>query len=39
MKPTETPQVFRTTGQTEGVTLMPLYRLFDTRYSVYFRVT
>ena len=39
IKPAERPQVFRTTGQKRDVTLLPLNRLFDRRYSVYWRVT
>src|SRR4026207_448741 len=29
------PQTFRTTGQKQDVTLLPLNRLFDRRYAVY----
>ena len=39
IKASDTPQVFRTTGQTNDVTLVPLNKLFDRRYSVYWRVT
>lgn len=39
IKPTGKPQVFRTTGQKRDVTLLPLNRLFDSRYSVYWQVT
>jgi DUF1680 family protein len=39
IKPAGAPQVFRTTGQTQDVTLLPLNRLFDRRYSVYWQVT
>lgn len=30
---------FRTTGQSSDYTLIPLYRLFDERYAVYWKVT
>jgi DUF1680 family protein len=33
------PQVFRTAGQKRDVTLLPLNRLFDRRYSVYWQVS
>ena len=39
IKPTDRPQVFRTTGQKRDVVLLPLNRLFDRRYSVYWQVT
>lgn len=39
MRPADGPQVFRTTGQKQDVTLLPLNRLFDRRYSVYWQVT
>jgi DUF1680 family protein len=32
------PLEFRTTGQTTDFTLVPLYRLFDERYAVYWKV-
>jgi len=32
------PLAFRTAGQSENVTLIPFYRLFDERYAVYWRV-
>jgi DUF1680 family protein len=32
------PQTFRTSGQQKDVTLLPLYRLFDRRYAVYWQV-
>lgn len=38
IKPTDKPQVFRTTGQQKDVTLVPLNSLFDRRYSVYWQV-
>jgi DUF1680 family protein len=38
IKPTDKPQVFRTTGQKKDVTLVPLNSLFDRRYSVYWQV-
>ena len=34
----EGPLTFRTTGQAKDVTMVPLNRLFDKRYSVYWRV-
>ena len=37
MIPAETPHVFRTSGQKTDVTLVPLNRLFDRRYAVYWR--
>jgi hypothetical protein len=30
---------FRTTGQKQDVTLMPINKLFDKRYSVYWEVS
>jgi len=33
------PRTFRTTGQKTDVTLVPLYNLFDRRYSVYWQVS
>jgi DUF1680 family protein len=39
IKPADKPLAFRTTGQKEDVTLVPLNRLFDRRYSVYWRVS
>jgi DUF1680 family protein len=37
--PTDAPHVFRTSGQKKDVTLVPLNRLFDRRYAVYWQVT
>jgi DUF1680 family protein len=39
IKPANDPLTFRTTGQQRDVTLLPLSRLFDRRYSVYWRVS
>jgi DUF1680 family protein len=39
IKPAGRPQEFRTTGQKQDVMLLPLNRLFDRRYSVYWQVT
>jgi DUF1680 family protein len=39
IKPADKPLTFRTTGQTTDVTLVPLYSLFDRRYSVYWQVS
>jgi hypothetical protein len=39
IKPGEKPLTFHTTGQKKDVTLAPLHSLFDTRYSVYWKVT
>jgi len=39
IKPADKALAFRTTGQKEDVTLIPLSRLFDRRYSVYWRVS
>jgi hypothetical protein len=36
--PTDVPHVFRTSGQKQDVTLVPLNRLFDRRYAVYWQV-
>jgi uncharacterized protein len=38
IRPTGRPLEFRTTGQATDVTLVPLCRLFDERYGVYWRV-
>jgi DUF1680 family protein len=37
--PADAPQVFRTSGQAKDVTLVPLNRLFERRYAVYWQVT
>jgi hypothetical protein len=39
IKPAERPLEFRTTGQSKDVSLVPLNRLFDRRYSVYWHVS
>jgi uncharacterized protein len=39
IKAADQPQMFRTVGQTRNVTLVPLNRLFDRRYSVYWQVS
>jgi uncharacterized protein len=39
IKPANQPLTFRTTGQRRDVTLVPLYRLFDKRYAVYWQVS
>ena len=39
IKPADGPQTFRTTGQKLDVTLLPLNKLFDRRYAVYWQVT
>jgi uncharacterized protein len=39
IQPTGEPLTFRTTGQVRDVTMMPLNRLFNKRYSVYWHVT
>jgi DUF1680 family protein len=39
IKPADKPLTFHTTGQKQDVTLVPLNRLFDRRYSVYWRVS
>jgi hypothetical protein len=36
---TDQAHVFRTVGQRKDVTLVPLNRLFERRYSVYWQVT
>jgi len=38
IKPADKPQAFRTTGQKQDVTLVPLNSLFDRRYAVYWHV-
>jgi uncharacterized protein len=38
IKPADKPLVFRTTGQTKDVTMVPLNSLFDRRYAVYWEV-
>jgi DUF1680 family protein len=38
IKPSDKPQVFRTTDQKKDVTLVPLNSLFDRRYAVYWQV-
>lgn len=38
IRPTGRPLEFRTAGQATDVTLVPLCRLFDERYGVYWRV-
>lgn len=38
IKPADGPMTFRTTGQKEDVTLIPLNGLFDRRYAVYWQV-
>jgi DUF1680 family protein len=38
IRPTGEPLTFRTTGQPRDITLAPLNRIFDKRYSVYWRV-
>jgi hypothetical protein len=37
--PADAPQEFRTTGQRHDVRLLPLHKLFDRRYAVYWQVT
>ena len=39
IKPADQPLIFRTTGQKDNVTLMPLNRIMDRRYSVYWQTT
>jgi DUF1680 family protein len=39
IRATDQAHVFRTVGQRKDVTLVPLNRLFDRRYSVYWQVT
>jgi hypothetical protein len=38
MRPTGEPLTFQTTGQPRDITFAPLNRIFDKRYSVYWRV-
>ena len=39
IKPADKPLTFRTTGQKQDVTLVPINKLFDRRYSVYWEVS
>ena len=39
IKPSDKPLVFRTNGQKNNITLVPLYSLFDRRYAVYWQVS
>ena len=39
IKPGDKPMTFRTVGQKQDVTLVPLNKLFDRRYSVYWEVS
>jgi uncharacterized protein len=39
MTATDEKHVFRTRGQRKDVTLVPLNRLFDRRYAVYWQTT
>jgi len=39
IRPSDKPLVFRTSGQKNDVTLVPLNSLFDRRYSVYWQVS
>ncbi|MBZ5514984.1 MAG: hypothetical protein LAN62_09100, partial [Acidobacteriia bacterium] len=39
IKPGDEPLTFRTTGQQKNVTLAPINRIFDKRYSVYWQVS
>ena len=39
IQPAGEPLAFRTTGQARDVTLAPLNRMFDKRYSIYWRVS
>jgi hypothetical protein len=39
IKPEAKPLTFRTSGQKHDVTLVPLNRLYDRRYSVYWQVS
>ncbi len=39
IKPAGKPMTFRTTGQKQDVTLVPINKLFDRRYSVYWEVS
>ncbi len=38
LKAANQPMTFETSGQSRNVTFVPLYKLFDKRYSVYWRV-
>jgi uncharacterized protein len=38
IRPADQPRMFRTVGQKKNVTLVPLNRLFDRRYSVYWQM-
>jgi hypothetical protein len=38
IKAGEKPVTFRVSGQRRDITMVPLYTLFDRRYSVYWRV-
>jgi DUF1680 family protein len=39
IKPADKPMTFRTVGQKQDVTLVPINKLFDRRYSVYWEVS
>jgi DUF1680 family protein len=39
VQPTGRPLEFRTAGQSQDITLVPFYRLFDERYGIYWRVS
>jgi hypothetical protein len=39
LKPTGAPLEFRTVGQSRELTLVPLNRIFDERYAVYWKVS
>jgi len=39
IKPADKPLTFRTSGQQKDVSLVPLNRLYDRRYSVYWKVS
>jgi DUF1680 family protein len=39
IKATDKPMTFRTVGQKQDVTLVPINKLFDRRYSVYWEVS
>jgi uncharacterized protein len=39
IKPGDDPQTFRTTGQQKDVTLVPINKIFDKRYNVYWQVS
>jgi DUF1680 family protein len=39
IRPGDKPLTFHTTGQKKDVTLVPIYTLFDKRYSVYWKVS